>query len=469
MRSFLTRAIFVVSSTVCVQSAVAENIGIPSSAAQIGTVNPVDGNCTTASFSDNVYVSENRSGQLDLTEFQFVSSGFARFFAKTKLKTRLHHSSGAQSSGDALVNIESGQFSVYLASNDEGLGESTLLIADVVGAEWTLGNTLIRFYANVRYAAPFLGGSEVKSVRIDRFDLSLAGVAPWSESFSTENCDSPGPFITLFDEAIGAPSPVTLGLDLLFMPDDTTVCPYNISSIFPSVATISYDANTLDLDPSPSTGQYLSCGGGVGRRSGAAIELLDYRVSASCVHVTVENDVFFSGSGGIVDRFSVQIIGDEPVTGTLIDAVNFDASVFDSDALPDTAIPLDLLADGFENKLRDQFSEIVLSANPTCFFGVFAQLATPVGDSDGDGVANSVDNCPADFNARQRDSDSDGFGNACDADFNNDLVVNVLDLGFMRATFFSSGNQDADLNSDGVVNFIDLGIMRQKFFLPPGD
>ena len=36
------------------------------------------------------------------------------------------------------------------------------------------------------------------------------------------------------------------------------------------------------------------------------------------------------------------------------------------------------------------------------------------GDSDGDGIANGIDNCPATPNATQDDTDSDGFGDACD-------------------------------------------------------
>jgi hypothetical protein len=38
-----------------------------------------------------------------------------------------------------------------------------------------------------------------------------------------------------------------------------------------------------------------------------------------------------------------------------------------------------------------------------------------LGDEDGDGVANSADNCPSTPNASQLDDDLDGLGNACDA------------------------------------------------------
>ncbi len=88
-------------------------------------------------------------------------------------------------------------------------------------------------------------------------------------------------------------------------------------------------------------------------------------------------------------------------------------------------------------------------------------------DADGDGVLDSADNCVDVANAGQLDSDGDGFGNACDADLNNDCIVNVIDLGFLKSLFFSTF-PEADFNGDGVVNAIDLGIMRTAFFGPPG-
>lgn len=89
-------------------------------------------------------------------------------------------------------------------------------------------------------------------------------------------------------------------------------------------------------------------------------------------------------------------------------------------------------------------------------------------DSDGDGVEDQSDNCVALANADQRDTDGDGYGNRCDADFNNDLIVNVVDLGLMRVDFFATGDLDTDLDGDGVVNAVDLGILRSLFLQPLG-
>ena len=88
-------------------------------------------------------------------------------------------------------------------------------------------------------------------------------------------------------------------------------------------------------------------------------------------------------------------------------------------------------------------------------------------DSDGDGVSDDADNCTETSNADQRDTDADGYGNLCDADLNNDLFVNAVDLGIFRARFFSA-DADADFNGDGIVNVQDLGVLRNRFFAPPG-
>jgi Dockerin type I domain len=55
----------------------------------------------------------------------------------------------------------------------------------------------------------------------------------------------------------------------------------------------------------------------------------------------------------------------------------------------------------------------------------------------------------------------------------NNCVVNFVDLGVMKAAFFSTPssqnwNADADLNGDNAVNFVDLGILKQYFFRRPG-
>jgi poly(3-hydroxybutyrate) depolymerase len=56
-------------------------------------------------------------------------------------------------------------------------------------------------------------------------------------------------------------------------------------------------------------------------------------------------------------------------------------------------------------------------------------------DDDEDGVTDTADNCVLVANNNQRDTNSDGFGNICDPDLNNDCVVNFVDLGMMKSLF----------------------------------
>ena len=47
-------------------------------------------------------------------------------------------------------------------------------------------------------------------------------------------------------------------------------------------------------------------------------------------------------------------------------------------------------------------------------------------DVDGDGVLNERDNCVTTLNADQSDVDRDGAGDRCDADADNDTILNSL-------------------------------------------
>jgi len=89
-------------------------------------------------------------------------------------------------------------------------------------------------------------------------------------------------------------------------------------------------------------------------------------------------------------------------------------------------------------------------------------------DTDADGVGDSLDNCTLIANNDQLDTDGDNYGNACDGDFNNDDMVNSLDISLFRDDFFKTGSQEADLNGDLIVNSLDLGLFKALFFAAPG-
>ncbi|MFK8016512.1 MAG: hypothetical protein AB8G17_13855 [Gammaproteobacteria bacterium] len=111
--------------------------------------------------------------------------------------------------------------------------------------------------------------------------------------------------------------------------------------------------------------------------------------------------------------------------------------------------------------------ETVINQPGTSFRYIEFSAAPLLVDTDGDGVSDADDNCSDIANADQRDTNLDGFGNVCDADINNDCVINVADLGILRSVFFTA-DADADFNGDGVVNAGDLGILREAFFAAPG-
>jgi hypothetical protein len=100
--------------------------------------------------------------------------------------------------------------------------------------------------------------------------------------------------------------------------------------------------------------------------------------------------------------------------------------------------------------------------------GASQQAALVETDTDNDGIPDSRDNCTRVANRDQKDSDGDGYGDACDGDVNNDGIVNSVDLALVRAAFGSTGANRADLNGDGVVNSLDLAIVRRLFALRPG-
>ena len=113
----------------------------------------------------------------------------------------------------------------------------------------------------------------------------------------------------------------------------------------------------------------------------------------------------------------------------------------------------------FDARAIDQSGEVA-THSATALVGPFTDL-------DADGVADVLDNCTLVANPDQRDSNGDGYGNACDADLNNDGIVNAVDLGMLKSVFFKV-NDDADLNGDGVVNAVDLARLKSVFFRPPG-
>jgi hypothetical protein len=88
-------------------------------------------------------------------------------------------------------------------------------------------------------------------------------------------------------------------------------------------------------------------------------------------------------------------------------------------------------------------------------------------DSDGDGIPDFRDNCSLVANPDQRDGDLDGWGQACDPDYNNDGVVGGPDFARLLEAF-GSEDESVDLTGDGVVGGPDLGVFLSLFGQAPG-
>lgn len=82
-------------------------------------------------------------------------------------------------------------------------------------------------------------------------------------------------------------------------------------------------------------------------------------------------------------------------------------------------------------------------------------------DKDGDGFANNLDNCPNDFNPDQLDTDTDGKGDVCDPDDDNDGVTDADEA------LNGSNPMVADTDGDGLSDLVDpapidkLGVLQE--------
>ena len=106
--------------------------------------------------------------------------------------------------------------------------------------------------------------------------------------------------------------------------------------------------------------------------------------------------------------------------------------------------------------------------------------ATPVGaavdavgcaanerDSDGDGLVDASDNCPADANADQADNDSDGTGNACDPTPDGEVIHVTLSASPSEADI-TDGPVQVEFTADAVDSDPQGGALQYVFYFGDG-
>jgi hypothetical protein len=101
---------------------------------------------------------------------------------------------------------------------------------------------------------------------------------------------------------------------------------------------------------------------------------------------------------------------------------------------------------GFSCDIND---DCVYSAD--CVFGI---CTTRPQDSDSDTVDDSIDNCPFNANTDQLDVDSDGKGNVCDDDSDNDGLPDSFEQQYFNCDTCAESNIDSD--DDGLTNLEEM-------------
>ena len=112
------------------------------------------------------------------------------------------------------------------------------------------------------------------------------------------------------------------------------------------------------------------------------------------------------------------------------------------------------------------FKLFILTGLLSVGFAMTASAGAVV-DTDGDLVPDQFDNCrvvdngPGD-GSNQIDANLDGYGNRCDADYNNDGAINGGDFGAFVAAF-NTANATIDISGDGIVNGNDFNMFVAMF------
>jgi len=88
-------------------------------------------------------------------------------------------------------------------------------------------------------------------------------------------------------------------------------------------------------------------------------------------------------------------------------------------------------------------------------------------DADADGIPDACDNCINKSNAYQLDTDRDLVGNACDADFDNNNIVDFGDVVYALG-YIGQADSKVDIDLNGIVDYGDIVTMLGMVNKPLG-
>jgi hypothetical protein len=165
-------------------------------------------------------------------------------------------------------------------------------------------------------------------------------------------------------------------------------------------------------------------------------------------------------------------------TGTIVDF-----TIGATDNCPDATASATPASGSFFNEGTTEVEVVAVDASDladTCHFSV--TVTVEGADSDGDGIADSEDNCPLVYNPGQEDSNGDGTGDACccvgltgNVDGDGDQLIDIGDLTAMIAYLYIAPNPvpacpaeaNVDGDPEGVVDIGDLTALIAYLYIPP--
>ena len=223
-----------------------------------------------------------------------------------------------------------------------------------------------------------------------------------------------------------------------------------------------YDETILELDPGssilPDTVFNASCAPGVSCVGGLVNEVgLSIPFEETNVGPGVKVQILSAASGtpaagfGDADPGAFSGIGGDPQFRLAFTVIGVGATTIDIGTF---ATYLDSYTGTLDN----------LATNTA-----FTVSSAVFNDADSDRRPDACDNCLAVSNGPldlddQIDTDADGYGNACDADYNQDGNTTTLDFAvFLSAFAGQTPNPDTDHNGDGATTTLDFPLYLHAF------